>query len=179
MRSAAPRTPSSVGSAIALAVSLAWAFRSVLEFTRPNYVEPVTVMDWIAVVSFSVALALLAAAAWLIAELSGRRRPVVAAASILAIGSVVAAIANFIEDGLGVQAFGEVFAYGLFGVLAGLIGLAVTLVRERRYFLAALSVATFAGLFMSMEAGGGFLILAAWLLVAVGLWRRVGMCTSA
>lgn len=172
MTSVAPRAPASpVGAAIALAVGLTWAFRSILKLAQPNYVEPVSGLDWIAVVSFSVALALLAAAAWLIAELSGRTRSVVAAAALVAIGSVVAAVANLIEDGLGLKAFGEVFAYGLFGVLAGMMGLVVTLALGRRYLLAALSVATFAGLIMSGEAGGGLLILAAWLVVAVGLRR--------
>ncbi len=164
MTLAAPKAPaSSLGPVIALAVGLTWAFVSVREFAN--------VPDWVGVVSFSVALAVLAAAAWLIAELSGRSKSVVAAAAIMAIGGLVAAIGNFIEDGLGVKAFGAMYELGLFGVLVGLVGLVVTLALGRRFPLAALPSATFAGLLMSVEAGGGLLILASWLVVAVGLRR--------
>lgn len=166
------KSRSIAGAAVALALGVTWAFRSVLEFARPNYVEPVSLFDWIAVVSFSVALALLAGAAWLITVLGGGSRPVVASAAVLALGGVVAAVANFVEDGLGISAFGLVFAGGLLGVLAGLVALALVLALRGRYWLAALAAATFVGLFASIEAGGGLLILAAWSLVAVQLWRH-------
>ena len=168
---AAKARASSIGPVIAVALGSTWAFVSALAFAHANSFELVNVADWVPVVSFSIALALLAPTAWLIAELAGRGRPVVVAAILMAIGGLVAAVANFIEDGLGVESFGKVFAFGLFGLLAGLVGLAVTLALTGRFVLAALSVATFAGLMMSTEAGGGLLILAAWLVAAVGLRR--------
>jgi hypothetical protein len=131
----------------------------------------VNLLDWVAVVSFSLGLAALAPGAWLIAELAGRGRFVVSAAVILAVGGIVAAVANFIEDGLGVKAFGDVFALGLFGVLSGLVALAVLLAVARRFVLVALPGATIAGLMLINDAGGGFLILAAWLVVAARLRR--------
>ena len=163
---------SSLGPLIALAVGLSWALVSARAFVDADPFHPVTVLDWVATLSFSVALAMLAPAAWLIAELAGRGKAVVVAAALMALGGLVAAVANFIEDGLGIKSFGQVFAVGLFGVLAGPLGLAVTLAIRRRFVLASLSVATFAGMFSSSEAGGGFLILGAWLMVAIGLWRR-------
>ena len=163
-----------VGAAIALSIGLAWAYRSALELGRPNYVAPVELADWLAVVSFSVGLGLLGAAARLLADLAGRSRPIVALSWIVIIAAVVAATANFIEDGLAVKAFGEVFALGLFGLLAGFAGLAAMLAWRRQWRLAAVAAATLVGLFTSVEAGGGFLILAAWLGVAVALWRQQG-----
>jgi len=163
MTPAAPKAVSSLGAVIALAVGLTWAFVSVREFAN--------VPDLVGVLSFSVALAVLAAAAWLIAELSGPSKSVVAAAVIMAIGGLVAAIGNLIEDGLGVKAFGAMYALGVFGVLVGLIGLVVSLALRRRFLLAALAAATFVGVQMSVEVGGGLLILASWLVVAVGLRR--------
>jgi hypothetical protein len=172
MTLAAPNArASSIGPVIAVTVGSIWAVVSALAFTQADSFNPVNVLDWVATVSFSLALAALAAAAWLISELSGRSKPVVVAAAILAIGGLVAAIGNFIEDGLGVKAFGVMYELGVGGVLAGLVGLAVTLAFGRRFRLAALAAATFAGVLMSSEAGGGFLILASWLVVAVGLRR--------
>ena len=172
MTPAAPKARvSSIGPVIAVSVGSIWAVVSALALAQADFFNPVNVLDWVAVVSFSIALAVLAAAAWLINELSSRTRSIVAAATILAIGGVVAAIGNFIEDGLGVKAFGVMYELGVFGVLAGLVGLAVTLALGRRFLLAALAAATFAGVLMSNVAGGGFLILASWLVVAVGLRR--------
>jgi len=164
-------TVSSIGPVIAVAIGSIWALRSAIGFAHPNYVDPVNLLDWVAVVSFSVALAALAAGAWLISQLAGRGRLVVPAAVILAIGGIVAAVGNFVEDGLGVKAFGDVFALGLGGVLAGLVALVVILAFARRFVLAALPAVTLAGLMLSNEAGGGFLILAAWLVVAARLPR--------
>ena len=156
---------------IGLAVGLSWAFVSGLPMAGADPFNPITLLDWAATLSFSAALAMLAPAAWLIAELAGRAKPVVASATLMAVGGLVAAAANFIEDGLGFKSFGQVFAIGLFGVLAGPVGLAITLALRRRFLLAALAVATFAGMFSSGQAGGGFLILAAWLVLAVVLRR--------
>ncbi|MEW5992317.1 MAG: hypothetical protein AB1736_13360 [Chloroflexota bacterium] len=160
----------STGGVIAVAVGLAWAFRSLLSFVDPRFWDPITFLDWVAVISWSMALGLLAVGGWLIASLAGRGRAIGIAVSILAIGSVVAALANIVEDGLRVAWFGDVYAFGLGGVLVGMLALAVTLAVGRRWWLAALALATFAGIFSS-EHGGGLLILVAWLVVAVACGR--------
>jgi len=88
---------------IALAVGSTWGFLSVVHFTGPDPFQPVALIDYVAVVSFSVALAVLAPAAWLIAKVAGRamalhRRTVVAA---LAAATLLGAL-TFQDGGLGV-----------------------------------------------------------------------------
>ena len=155
------------GPAIAVLVGSPWAVRSAIGFAQPNYVDPVTTLDWAAVISFSAALAAFAPGAWLIRDLAGHGRAAGIAAAVLALGGLVAAVGNFVEDGLGVSAFGDVFATGLLGVLAGLIGLTAILLVSRQYLVAALPASAFVGVMASNENGGGFLILAAWLVVTL------------
>ncbi|HKB28695.1 MAG TPA: hypothetical protein VKC59_06695 [Candidatus Limnocylindrales bacterium] len=151
---------SPVGPILALAIGLAWAFISVHRFFD--------LPDLVGVVAFSTALALLAPAAWLIVELADRPRWVMAAAAVVSVGGLVAAIGNFIEDGVGIKSFYLMYSLGIFGGLAGLVGLAVTLAIERRFRLGVVSLATAAGVLGSEEAGGGLLVLAIWLVVAAG-----------
>jgi hypothetical protein len=170
VRSDSKVTAPSIGVVIAVVIGLTWAVHSAVGFTNPNYGDPVTLLDWLSVLSFSAGLAALAPGGWLITELSGGARFVGTAATVLGIGGIVAAVGNFVEDGLGLKAWGDVFASGLLGVLAALIALVGILLFSRRFALATLAAATFAGLMLSAEAGG-FLILAAWLAVAAGLRR--------
>jgi hypothetical protein len=88
---------------IALAVGSTWGILSVVSFTEPDPFHPVAFTDYLAVVSFSVALAILAPAAWLIARVAGRtlalrRRSAVAA---LAAATLFGAL-TFRDGGLGV-----------------------------------------------------------------------------
>jgi hypothetical protein len=156
---------------VPLSVGATFAFRSVVGFTGPNFWNATSLLDYVAVVSWSLALASLAAGAWLVAKLASGRRAVTAAAVVLGLGGLVAAVANLIEDGLGLKAFGEIYAYGLGGILVGLLWLAIALVVARRWWLAALSLATLAGLF-GTEYGGGLLILAGWAILAIVLKRK-------
>jgi hypothetical protein len=163
----------SIRMLVALFVGLSFAFRSGLSFAGPNFWNATSLLDYLAVVSWSLALASLAAGAWLVAILATRRRAVTAAAGVLALGGLVAAVANLIEDGLGLKAFGEIYAYGPGGVLVGLLWLAVALALARRWWLVGLSLATFVGLF-STEFGGGLLILAGWAVLAIVVRRDEG-----
>lgn len=166
MRSAPRRLGrASLGPAVAVLVGAPWAFRSAIGFAHPNYVEPVTALDWAAVLSFTAALAAFAPGAWLIRELAGRGRAAGIAAAVLALGGLVAAVGNFVEDGLSIAAFGDVFATGLLGVLAGLIGLTAILLVSRQYLVAALPASALIGVMASNDNGGGFLILVVWLVV--------------
>jgi hypothetical protein len=155
----------SIGPAVAVAVGVAWAVVS-LRFLAHLSIE------WLYVGSFSIALALLAPGMILLADLGGRTRAVSGGCVVVAIGAIVAAVANFIEDGLGIAAFGEIFTIGLGGVLVGLPFLVIVFIWRRPRWLAAVALATFVGMFASQQAGGGFLVLAAWLIVAVALRRR-------
>jgi hypothetical protein len=76
--------PPRIDVVIALAVGSTWGFLSVVFFTQPDPFHPVALIDYVAVVSFSAALAALAPAAWLVAKVAGRamalhRRTAVAA----------------------------------------------------------------------------------------------------
>ena len=63
---------SKVDVLIALAVGSTWGFLSVVSFTHPDPFRPITLIDYVAVASFSVALTVLAPAAWLVARVAGR-----------------------------------------------------------------------------------------------------------
>ena len=165
------RMPAPIGMFVALSVGASFGFRSVVSFAGPNFWNASSLLDHLAVVSWSGALASLTAGAWLLATLASGRTAVTAGAVVLALGGLVAAVANLIEDGLGLKAFGEIYAYGLGGVLVGLLWLAIALVVARRWWLAALSLATLAGLF-GTEYGGGLLILAGWAILAIILKRN-------
>ena len=87
----------------AFAVGSAWGFLSVVFFAQPDPFRPIAFIDYLAVVSFSVALAALALAAWLITGVVGRtmvlhRRTAVAA---LAPATIFGAL-TFQDGGLGV-----------------------------------------------------------------------------
>jgi len=88
---------------IALAVGSTWGFLSVVSFAQPDPFRPIALIDYVAVVSFSVALAALAPAAWLIAKVAGRamarnRRSAVATLSAVTLFGAL----TFQDGGLGV-----------------------------------------------------------------------------
>jgi len=60
-----------IASVVAVAVGVAWGALSVVFFWDPDYSSPVRLLDYLAVVLFSVALAALAPAAWLIVKVGG------------------------------------------------------------------------------------------------------------
>lgn len=151
------------GVLVAIAVGLSWAFNG----SR----DTLGVSEYLAIVSFSLGLAMLAGAAWLIAELAHRSKAAVVAAAVLAVGGLTAAVGNYIEDAIGDKAFGLMYEVGISGVILGLAGLVVVLAFGRRLLLAGLAAATLAGLMLSQTGAGGYLILAAWLTVAAALVR--------
>ena len=168
-----PRLSSSPASRVALSVTvgLAWGFRSVLALGHPVYWEPATALDWVAVVSYSVALMLLALAMVVLPELAGRRRAVQVASWFVAIAALVTAVANLAEDAFDLSSFGAAFVGGALALFGALLVLAVILAAARPRALALVPLATLMGI-GTMEAGGGALVLVAWLAVAVLAWRR-------
>ena len=90
-----------IGVVIACAVGSTWGFLSFVSFAHPDPFHPISFIDYVAVVSYSVALAALAPAAWLIARVAGRamargRRAIMAA---LAAATLVGAL-TFWEGGV-------------------------------------------------------------------------------
>ena len=120
-------------SVVYLALGLTWTFRSVLEVVaHPDYWEPVTSIDWIAVWSYSLAFVLLAIAAPVLAQQAGPRRTVLAPAWVVAAGALVTAIANGIEDGVGIESWGSVYVAAVLITLLGLVVLAAALLMVQR-----------------------------------------------
>jgi hypothetical protein len=138
---------------------LAWAIRSLLEFSQPGYSNPVTVLDWGAVWSYSIAWLMFVPSVLLLGRLASSRK-VMVVATIFALGAVMAGSANAIEDGFGVRAFGAVYLVGFLIAWLSLLPLAVVLWRARCPRLAGLVVALFVGVSL-FTLGAGLIILVA------------------
>lgn len=146
-----------VPRAVWLGTGLAWAGRSLLEFAHPEYWNPVTTLDWLAVWSFSACLLLLAPSlVWLGAVTESR--PVITVAVVVAIAAVAAGVANAVEDGLGIKALGTVYVLGAMTVAFGLLALAAVVYRAGYRRLAGVVVVLFVG-GVAFVAGGGLLVL--------------------
>jgi hypothetical protein len=150
-------------------VGVAWCVRSLQSFADPAYTDPVTVSDWFAVFSFSVALFATAVALPLLAHSTGGGPVVVRVSLVPAVGAAIAGFANILEDALQLELAG--LFYGIGSGLTGLGLIAFTLAiavagRGRRRLLAAIPLATLIG-WSLFESGGGVLVLAAWLAAAM------------
>jgi hypothetical protein len=146
-----------------VAAGIAWAVGSVTQLAGAQYRHPVTTLDWLAVWSFTGAWLLLAPAIVLVGSLAPRRS-VFAVAGVIALGAVVAGIANAIEDGVGIRSWGTPYVLGSVTALIGMVVLPAIVARAGSPRLARWCV----GLVVSMclyAAGGGLavLVLFAWL----------------
>jgi hypothetical protein len=105
---------------------LIWIGRAVLEFYEPNYWNPRTALDYVAVVGTSLMYLFLSAA------LRGLYRryplPVSGKQKVWQVGIVLAilataavAVSNFIEDALGVKAIWFMYVFGALGTMLGLL----------------------------------------------------------
>ena len=166
---AVPRRPSPI---VPVLVTATWVFQLGLATANPDPFNPVSFVDYLAVLTFSAALAAFAPAAWLIARLAtARTRWLFLASSVTAGGALVAAIGNIVEDGFGIsEAGGLIFVSGLGGLLLGLIALTIVLAARRELQLAGLTVASLVGLFSSAN-GGGTIVAVAWLGVSIWSFR--------
>lgn len=143
-----------------LLAGLAWAARSVMEFARPDYYEPVTLLDWSAVVSYSIAWLLSAAAVLLLARDLGTR-PVRVIAVIFAVAATVAGLANLVEDALDQAWGGTPYVVGFLVAWIALLPLAVAVWRTGARRVALLPMALFAAIALFNSGGGIILLLAA------------------
>jgi hypothetical protein len=142
--------------AVWLLSGITWAVRSLLELARPNYYDPVTLLDWAAVLSFSLAWLLSAAAVLLLRRDIGT--PSVRAIGLLFAGAaIVAGVANLAEDALG-QAWGGVpYIVGFLVAWLSLIPLAIAIWLSAARRAALLPLALFGSIAL-FNAGGGLLI---------------------
>lgn len=149
-----------------------WCMRSLQAFTDPNFTDPESGADWWAVISFSLAFAVLPAGLILLVRLShrgGRTTGVLLA--IAALAAVTAAIANVIEDGAGVDAAGNVYFVSTILVLPTMIGLAGVLLASRPRWPGVVVAGTLVGM-LNLELGGGVLVLLVWVAAALAVGRR-------
>ena len=78
-----------------------------------------------------------------------------------ALGAISAASANLIEDGLGVDAAGTAYFLSILLTMLSMLALAATLVARRPRWPGAVVFSTVIGL-ITLQSGGGILILLAW-----------------
>jgi len=148
-----------------LAAGGTWAARSLMVFAHPAYTAPVTTLDWLAVWSFSLAFvftALAVVTSPTLTPTSGSRL----AALIIAAASLVAGIANALEDGFGVSAMFTVFAVSALIALYGPFVVAAIVARAARGRLAAWWAAIGLG-FLTFPAGGSVIVFAASLVLVL------------
>jgi hypothetical protein len=91
--------PPRIDVVIALAVGSTWGFLSVVFLTQPDPFQPIALIDYVAVVSFSVALAVLAPAAWLISKVAGRAMALHRHSAVAALGAATLFRALMFQDG--------------------------------------------------------------------------------
>jgi hypothetical protein len=146
-----------VARAVWLVTGLAWAGESLLQFAHPQYWDPLTTLDWLAVWSFSASWLLLAATTILLGRLTGTPQ-VLAVATVVAIGAVAAGVANAFEDGLGIKSLGTIYVLGSLTAAFGLLALAATIHSSGFTRLARLTLVLFLGA-AAVMAGGGLIVL--------------------
>lgn len=161
-----------LGRAVFVLVGVLWAVRSLQSFTEPNFTDPDSASDWWAVVSVSLALALLPAAMAFLVALGHRRERTSRVLLVMAaLGAVTASTANVVEDGLGVDSAGNVYYASILLLLLTMLALAGVLVSRSPRWPGVVVLATVIGLVM-LESGGGVLVLLAWCAAAMAVGPR-------
>ncbi|MBA2560705.1 MAG: hypothetical protein H0V07_12650, partial [Propionibacteriales bacterium] len=158
-----------LGRTVFALVGVLWGMRSLQAFAEPNFTDPESVSDWWAVVSFSLCWALLPAGLAFLVRLTqrgGRASNVLLVTAALA--AVTAAIANLIEDGLGVDAAGSVYFVSVSLTMLTMIALTGVLLAGRPRWSGLVVLSTLVGM-LNLEAGGGILVLVAWGATAIAV----------
>lgn len=145
---------------------LVWTGRSLLEvLVHPDYWDPVTSLDWLAIWSLSLAFALLALTIPLLARDSRAGRLVDVTAASVALAAALASVANVIEDAFAVTGASAFYVIGALGTLVGLIALCAGLWSDRRRSSALVVLLILVGV-ASMALGMGWLVLVGGVLAA-------------
>ncbi len=167
-RSDGPPSIALVRAVFAL-VGIVWAMRSLQAFAEPNFTDPESVSDWWAVVSFSLCWALLPAGLALLVRLTQRGGRATSALLVIAtLGAVATAIANLVEDGMGVDAAGSVYFVSVSLTMLTMIVLAGVLLAGRPRWPGLVVLGTLIGM-LNLEAGGGVLVLLVWGATAIAV----------
>jgi hypothetical protein len=148
-----------------LLTGIAWAATSLILFAGPQYWDPVTILDWTAVWTYTIAWLLFAPSVLLLGRMS-TSRTVVALAIVSAVGAVIVGSANALEDGFGVEGAENMYVVGFLWAWLSLIPLAVAQWLARDSTLSRLTIVLFLGIALS-TLGGGFIILASLAAIAI------------
>lgn len=148
-------------------VGLAFGARALLWLGGPAYWDPASLLDWLAVVGWSLALLALVPGTWLLVAMVGPLRPVVLSGSLVVTMALTAAVANLLEDGLGIELFGGLYVLSILGLALSLTIFSVALALGRQLWLSLIPLLTVTGL-LATEIGGLFVVAATWLALA---WR--------
>jgi hypothetical protein len=142
-----------------LATGIAWACRSLMSLADPDYLDPMTALDWGSVWLYSVAWLLMAPSVLLMGRLVPTR-PILGCAAIVAIGAVLAGTANALEDGFGMGSLGTAYVVGVLLAWLGFVPLAVAFGLARALRLAGLCVVLVVAIPL-INTGGSILVLIA------------------
>lgn len=135
---------------------VAWAVRSLLQLAGPDYYDPVTLPDWLAVASYTIAWLLSAIAVVLLARDVGARTSTLLA-WIFWLAASVAGLANAAEDALDVSWTATPYLVGFFVGWLTLPALAVAFWRAGARRIALLPAALFASIAL-FTVGGGLIV---------------------
>ena len=154
---------------IAILVGSTWAVGGLMPLGG-QYSDPMTFLDQMTSLTFSVMLAVFALVAWLVVGLARPSRWILAVAAIMGIGGIVAGIGNFAEEMLRIASAEYVYGLGLFPLLIGLIATAIVLVVRRELLPAILVSLSLAGFISALGHGPNLVPVvwfgfAAWVLV--------------
>jgi hypothetical protein len=150
---------------------LIWIGRSALEISGPAYWNPVTTLDYIAVVGTSLQYLFLSAGLWGLYKLyplsaSGKQKIWTAGIVLAGIASAAAGVSNFVEDALGVKEISFVYGIGGFGTILGLLltEVGALLHSSTRLRVGWFILASFVGLGFPDNYGGFVAGLAFWIM---------------
>lgn len=156
---------------IAILCGVLWAVRGWVGTMDPIYWSPVSITDYASVASYGAALIALAACVWELRVFPTRAVTVGGAAA--ALGLFTAGLANILEDGFGLGAFGIVYVAGVLGGTLALIPIGVGLARASRPGWIALGpLLSFLGLILVSAWWGAAILATTW--VAFGALHGLG-----
>lgn len=155
-----------VARVVWLATGLAWAAGSLLQFAGVDYWSPVTTLDYVAVWSYTAGWLLVGVSIIPLGRLAGSR-PAGIIALVIAIGAIVAGIANGLEDGLDTSSAGTLYVIGSLVAAFGMLALCGALAASERPRLAILPGAMVGGFFLVVTGLGGLIVLAAFGAIAL------------
>ena len=138
-----------------------WIGRAVLQFAfKPDYWDPRSAIDYVAVIGTSLELLTLALGIWgiAIAQASYTQEKVVWKIGIIltCISAILAGTVNLVEDAFGIKSIGFLFPIGILALAVGLLvsGVAALRVAQMHRSIGWFIILCLAGL-LNIEAGGG------------------------